>query len=100
MAAYKLDPKPAMTKMKKQAEWREHADAAASLREGGSAHTTVIGSGHTSSLCRGRRSSSMSQNQSQSLAGGMTQTPLPSVQTALPEARISPQGQMDVDGAV
>jgi len=36
MAAYKLDPKQGMAKMNKQAEWlqREHADAAASLREG------------------------------------------------------------------
>ena len=36
MAAYKLDPKQGMVKMKKQADWleREHADAAASLREG------------------------------------------------------------------
>ena len=36
MAAYKLDPKQGMAKMKKQAEWleREHPDAAAALREG------------------------------------------------------------------
>ncbi len=36
MAAYKLGPKQGMAKMNKQAEWleREHADAAASLREG------------------------------------------------------------------
>ena len=36
MAAYKLEPKQGMAKMKQQAELlaREHADAAASLREG------------------------------------------------------------------
>lgn len=36
MAAYQLAPKQGMAKMHKQAEWleREHADAAASLREG------------------------------------------------------------------
>jgi putative transposase len=36
MAAYKLHPKQGMAKMNKQAQWleREHADAAASLREG------------------------------------------------------------------
>ena len=36
MAAYKLDPKEGMARLKKQAQWlqREHADAAASLLEG------------------------------------------------------------------
>ncbi len=54
MAAYKLDPKQGMAKMKKQAEWldREHPDAAASLREGLHETYTVNALGLPPSLTR------------------------------------------------
>lgn len=54
MAAYKLDPKQGVAKMKKQAEWleREHADAAASLREGLHETFTVNALGLPPSLTR------------------------------------------------
>ncbi len=54
MAAYKLEPKQGIAKMIKQAEWlqREHADAAASLREGLHETFTVNALGLPSSLTR------------------------------------------------
>jgi transposase-like protein len=54
MAAYKLDPKQGMAKMKTQAEWlqREHPDAAASLREGLAETFTVNALGLPPSLTR------------------------------------------------
>lgn len=54
MAAYKLDPKQGIAKMKKQAEWleREHPDAAASLREGLTETFTVNALGLPPSLTR------------------------------------------------
>jgi putative transposase len=54
MAAYKLDPKQGVAKMKKQAEWleREHPDAAASLREGLNETFTVNALGLPQSLTR------------------------------------------------
>ena len=54
MAAYKLDPKQGMVKMKKQAEWlqREHSDAAASLLEGLHETFTVNALGLPPSLTR------------------------------------------------
>lgn len=54
MAAYKLEPKQGMAKMKKQAEWleREHADAAASLREGMQETFTVNALGLPPTLMR------------------------------------------------
>jgi putative transposase len=54
MAAYKLDPRQGMAKMKKQAEWleREHPDAAASLREGLHETFTVNALGLPPSLTR------------------------------------------------
>lgn len=54
MAAYKLDPKQGMAKMKKQAEWleRDHPDAAASLREGLHETYTVNALGLPPSLTR------------------------------------------------
>ena len=54
MAAYKLDPKQGMAKMNKQAQWldREHADAAASLREGLHETFTVNALGLPPSLTR------------------------------------------------
>jgi putative transposase len=54
MAAYKLDPKQGVLKMKKQAQWlqREHADAAASLLEGLHETFTVNALGLPPSLTR------------------------------------------------
>ena len=54
MAAYKLEPKQGMAKMNKQAEWlqREHADAAASLREGQQKTFTVNALGLPPALMR------------------------------------------------
>jgi transposase-like protein len=54
MAAYKLAPKDGMAKMKTQAQWleREHADAAASLREGLAETFTVNALGLPPSLTR------------------------------------------------
>lgn len=54
MAAYKLAPKDGMAKMKTQAQWleREHADAAASLREGLQETFTVNALGLPPSLTR------------------------------------------------
>ena len=54
MAAYKLEPKQGMAKMNKQAQWleREHADAAASLREGLHETFTVNALGLPPSLTR------------------------------------------------
>ena len=54
MAAYKLEPKQGIAKMMKQAEWlqREHADAAASLREGLHETFTVNALGLPPSLTR------------------------------------------------
>jgi putative transposase len=54
MAAYELDPKPAMATMKKQAEWLErgHADTAASLREGLHETCTVNAQGLPPKLMR------------------------------------------------
>ena len=54
MAAYKLEPKQGIAKMNKQAEWlqRDHADAAASLREGLHETFTVNALGLPPSLTR------------------------------------------------
>ena len=54
MAAYKLEPKHGIAKMNKQAEWlqRDHADAAASLREGLHETFTVNALGLPPSLTR------------------------------------------------
>jgi transposase-like protein len=54
MAAYKLEPKQGMAKMKTQAQWleREHPDAAASLREGLHETFTVNALGLPPSLTR------------------------------------------------
>jgi putative transposase len=54
MAAYKLEPKQGMAKLRKQAQWleREHADAAASLLEGLPETFTVNAMGLPSSLTR------------------------------------------------
>ena len=54
MAAYKLDPKQGVAKLKKQAEWldREHPDTAASLREGLDETFTGQCHGLSSSLTR------------------------------------------------
>jgi len=54
MAAYKLEPKEGMAKMKKQAQWleREHPDAAASLLEGLPETFTVNALGLPPSLTR------------------------------------------------
>ena len=54
MAAYKLEPKQGMAKMKTQAQWldREHPDAAASLREGLAETFTVNALGLPPSLTR------------------------------------------------
>lgn len=54
MAAYKLEAKEGIAKMKKQAEWldREHPDAAASLREGLAETFTVNALGLPPSLTR------------------------------------------------
>ena len=54
MAAYKLDSKEGMAKLKKQAQWlaREHADAAASLLEGMAETFTVNALGLPPSLTR------------------------------------------------
>jgi len=54
MAAYKLEPRQGIAKMIKQAEWlqREHADAAASLREGLHETFTVNALGLRPSLTR------------------------------------------------
>ena len=54
MAAYKLEPKEGMTKLRKQAQWlqREHADAAASLLEGMHETFTVNAMGLPPSLTR------------------------------------------------
>ena len=54
MAAYKLEPKQGIAKMNKQVEWlqREHADSAASLREGLHETFTVNALGLPPSLTR------------------------------------------------
>ena len=54
MAAYKLEPKDGMAKMKKQAQWleREHPDAAASLLEGLHETFTINAMGLPPSLMR------------------------------------------------
>jgi len=54
MAAYKLDPKEGMAKLKKQAQWleREHADCAGSLLEGLQETFTVNAMGLPPSLTR------------------------------------------------